>query len=90
MQLFTEQHAEELTALLAAHTVQLPVKKQLGLNTKVKTERRHKFGVAPLFVFVANKPAEREGFPFLVLANRRAMLFLLPGQCSFRAVVVSA
>jgi len=50
--------------------MQLLVKKQLGLNTKVKTEtpRLHKFSVA--FLFVMNKPAEENGFPFSVLANR--------------------
>lgn len=43
----------------AAHTGQLHVKSQLGLNTKVTTEtpRLHKFGVDPLFVFVVNKAA---------------------------------
>jgi len=53
-------------ASLAAHTGQLLVKKHLDLNTKVKTEtqRLHKFGVTPLFVFVLNEPAEWNGLPF--------------------------
>ena len=66
------------------------MKKQLGLNTKVKTETPslHKFGVAPLFVFVENKPAEGDGsWPIDEPAFLLPHAFFLPGQCLFGVVV---
>lgn len=43
----------------------------LGLKTKVKADKLHKFGVAQFFFFfVVNKSAEGDGFLFSVLANR--------------------